>query len=373
MITANRQIISGNGTVPATTGLVTFASNINLLDMPLSGFSVCDIQYTQKICGMRFLSSSILRVAIAEFGIFKSSNILVFDVDINAGTIHILSTYQILLFDDCDDSFVREFLSIDVMSSGDVIIAGRDRGIPFLMKWNTTLQSPVFYLENDCDDNQRAKFHFTLPTFHPEFLEIPSSFSILQDNGSEIIAVVTGIRSLNDVSLDVDGFPSFGFAKFNSNDLSFISINGSGTAATKPDLFEPGQIRAGLVGSGGGLVVQFSGMRKRICAYRTFPFVLDSIIRLVDPLNFNTLSEVNYSDAIGYRNQGDIFQSTGAYPIDAFQDFILRSESTGIYEIDSTTRKFSESHALMCLVEGYFIYSMELTRQGRLGLTLYTV
>ena len=231
MIKIGPEIITGHGSFPAEPGFVSFGQNINLLDMPGSGFDFYSILETPKLAHMNFISPGMLRVAVSEFGLFKSSSILIFDVDIQTDKVFILSTYK---FDKTAD---LELLSLYVLPSGDVVAAARKSGVPCLVFYQNGFEQPVFYTGNVCMPGiaNKSLFDFVLPTMHNGQLnEIPGSYSILQFDGSHIVAFVSGISK--DFLVNQDSSLTYGFATFDINTLELLAINTLSTGSIIPGL-----------------------------------------------------------------------------------------------------------------------------------------
>lgn len=377
MVKAQKQIITGFGSVPARPGTVTFGQNINLLDMPdfvFCGHPFYDsfsplaktekngIGETQKIAYMRFIDSNILRVAVAEYGFFLSSSLLVFDIDISKDRIFILGTYRF------DNSFSdRKLFSVHVLPSGDIVVAGRRFELPFLCFWqNGHFTEPVYYGRELACGKIVPAFSFVLPLFHSDLKEVPASYSILQYNGS-LVALVAG----------VSGESPYCFATFDQKTLKL-----TGTHVPEkfiiPPVLDMNKIRGGLIGCGtDSLILQWVGCRKNKCS----SFFVDGIIQKINPKTFDFVPERNNTNGFG-RNYKDLFgplngligqdikQASVAFAESGTDKITIGTESFGLFQLDLEAEKINSNKCLALTVKNNKIYSLELTRQG-LGLSVY--
>lgn len=319
----NRTIITGTGTVPATVGTYTVGANLDLLNMPGSGFSRADLTRTTKIGSMKLLDANRLRVAIADVGEFRSESLLVFDVDLATESVSVLGTYR---FNETVDWLAY---SVHVMNSGRIVMAGHEDGHPFLVSWNYLANEffgPVPYIDSSC--GSKGLFGISLPILHgPEFL--PESYSLLHSENKTLYLSIVGIRSGGESILDAEGNPAFGIALFEEDTLELISILPVPEALRVPDYFYPGSVRAGFIGSN---VVQMVGYRRSACPGRPLRPVFDGLLRFIDVGSFELIKEINYSDYFGrfYQNTSDdIIQLSGASLRDGLDVYVGYTESLG--------------------------------------------
>jgi hypothetical protein len=244
------------------------------------------------------------------------------------------------------------------LPSGDIFIVGRNAGVPFIMKWDVTnFETPVIYNQFDCLGNPKNAFNFVLPVVHETFQEVPASYNILQDDGVNLIALIRFSGT------------NYGYAKFSSNDLSLISIT---PISQTPSIFDSNRMKVGFIGTGDQLITQVVGMRNPVCNKR-LPYVLDAVIQLIDPITFNVIQEINYSDSLGICGTGQIQQASGGYFLNGTSDILLRSELTNLIEITERSTVISQNQIITFLKQNDLIYSLEFANPGVLSLIEYQI
>lgn len=372
-------LITGFGNTPTISGSTEQALGLNLLDMPQSGYayyqSVPDMDSHRpflyrnvsapKIAAMEFVSVEVLRIVIADFGEFQSSSALVLDLNIFTRQVHVVGTYS---FDAMVPS--RNFLSVAVSKSGQVVFAGHENGIPFLMQWSSIFLQPFYYSKPlSCHVIPKSAFQFSLPVRHRGFSEFPASYSLLQFVGSEIWAMVSGIRTDYDIDredcIDQSGAcqASFGIAKFDVNTLALNSIVTFFDALLIPSILESNRIYGGILASSSQyMLLQFVGEKRSQC-HRPSDVYIDSFIRLADH-SFNLITETNYGGKFGFFADlavGDLEQAIGA--CFAGESIVYRTSSS-LYEVSDKIRKISKNKPLACIFRDGILYSLEITHQG---------
>ena len=399
MIQIVRDLITPNGSIPATIGLVRTGQTIDLMNQPASGFSKKDLQESPKIAEMAFIGPNRLMVAIADYGEFKSASMLVFEINTLTDVVTVLGTYQY-------DAGISDFLqTVHVSSDTTTIVGGHNNmNIPMLKAWNGSFLPSTSYSTTLSCNKVVPHFAFSFPIVHSSasyefhkngyrplqdsddftclfpvtdsgfYKPNPVSYHILQSTGNHIYAVIAAITNPLDIAVDADYFTAFGVAKFDKMSLALVDVIMNSPALARPDVFEKGSWKAGFIGAGSDFMLQVVGYREGSCGRTNNPLVLDGIVRRTAPDTFNILEEANYGQALGFKdftyyemNQG----LSGAMHPD-LTDFFVSSEVYGFCEVNDCKTYQSSDHVIAMTRNGDNLYVLTFTHRG-LRLTLYSV